>query len=40
VTAPIGARTAHKLDMRQLRRMFAALLFGLAAYMVWKAAAG
>ena len=40
VTAPIGARTAHRLDMRQLRRMFAVLLFGLAAYMVWKAIAG
>lgn len=37
LTAPFGARTAHAMNMRQLRRVFAALLFGLAAYMVWKA---
>jgi uncharacterized protein len=37
LTAPLGARTAHRMDMRQLKRVFAALLFGLAAYMVWKA---
>ncbi|MEO5696776.1 MAG: sulfite exporter TauE/SafE family protein [Burkholderiaceae bacterium] len=38
VTAPIGARVAHRLDLRQLRRAFAALLMSLAAYMVFKAA--
>lgn len=38
VTAPIGARTAHRMDMRQLKRVFACLLFGLAGYMIWKAA--
>ena len=38
VTAPVGARTAHRMDMRQLKRVFACLLFGLAGYMIWKAA--
>ena len=37
LTAPFGARTAHRMDMRQLKRVFAVLLFGLAAYMVYKA---
>lgn len=37
VTAPFGARTAHAMDVRRLKRVFACLLFGLAAYMVWKA---
>jgi len=37
LTAPLGARTAHRMDMRQLKRVFAVLLFGLAAYMVYKA---
>ena len=37
VTAPFGARTAHRMEMRQLKRVFACLLLGLAAYMVWKA---
>ena len=33
LTAPAGARTAHRLDVAQLKRVFAALLFVLAAYM-------
>lgn len=37
ITAPFGARAAHAMDVRQLKRVFAGLLFGLAAYMVWKA---
>ena len=37
ITAPFGARTAHRMEMRQLKRVFACLLLGLAAYMVWKA---
>ncbi len=37
LTAPIGARSAHRMDVRQLRRVFAVLLFGLAAYMIYKA---
>jgi uncharacterized membrane protein YfcA len=35
--APVGARAAHRMDVRQLRRVFALLLFGLAAYMIDKA---
>jgi uncharacterized membrane protein YfcA len=37
-TAPLGARTAHNLDIAQLRRVFAMLLYVLAAYMLYKAA--
>jgi uncharacterized protein len=40
LTAPMGARMAHRLDVRQLRRAFAALLFLLAAYMTAKAITG
>jgi uncharacterized protein len=36
-TARWGAAAAHRLDMAQLRRMFAVLLYGLAAYMLWNA---
>ncbi len=35
--APLGARTAHGMDVGQLRRVFAMLLFTLSAYMLWKA---
>ncbi|MEP7100653.1 MAG: TSUP family transporter, partial [Burkholderiales bacterium] len=38
IVAPFGARTAHAMAVRKLRRVFAWLLFGLAAYMIWKAA--
>lgn len=38
-TAPLGARTSRALDVRQLRRVFAVLLFALAGYMAWRAAA-
>jgi len=38
VMAPIGARTAHKMPVRQLQRVFAVILYTLAAYMFWKAA--
>jgi uncharacterized protein len=37
VTAPIGAKVAHKLPVNTLKRVFAFLLFGLAAYMFYKA---
>jgi len=37
ITAPIGAKVAHSLDTRQLKRVFAVLLFSLAAYMTWRA---
>lgn len=36
LTAPLGARAAHRLDVRQLRRVFAALLYALASYMLYK----
>lgn len=38
VMAPIGARTAHRMPVRQLQRIFALILYSLAAYMFWKAA--
>lgn len=38
LTAPAGARFAHSLPVGTLRRVFACLLFGLAAYMLYKAA--
>ena len=37
VTAPIGAKVAHKLPVNTLKRVFAFLLFGLATYMLYKA---
>jgi uncharacterized membrane protein YfcA len=36
VTAPLGARVAHATDTRRLSGVFAALLYLLAAYMVWR----
>ncbi len=39
LTAPIGARLAHALDVRPLKRIFALLLYALAAYMLFKALA-
>jgi uncharacterized membrane protein YfcA len=35
--APLGARTAHRMPVRQLQKVFAVLLYALAAYMFWKA---
>ncbi|MYN01709.1 TSUP family transporter [Pseudoduganella sp. DS3] len=35
--APLGARTAHKMDVVSLKRAFAVVLFGLAAYMFYHA---
>jgi uncharacterized membrane protein YfcA len=37
LVAPIGARTAHRWPVKKLKRAFALLLYGLAAYMLWKA---
>jgi uncharacterized protein len=34
--APLGAATAHKLPVKQLKRVFACTLFVLAAYMLFK----
>ena len=36
LTAPLGARMAHSLPVAQLKRMFAGVLYVLAAYMLWK----
>jgi uncharacterized protein len=35
--APLGARTAHRLPVQKLQRIFAMILYALAAYMLWKA---
>ncbi|WP_428425067.1 sulfite exporter TauE/SafE family protein [Methylibium sp.] len=37
LTAPLGARAAHALDVRQLRRVFALMLYAIAGYMFWRA---
>ena len=37
ITAPVGARTAHRWPVKKLKRAFAFLLYALAAYMLWKA---
>jgi uncharacterized membrane protein YfcA len=36
LTAPLGAWTAHRMDVGRLKRVFAAMLYGLAAYMLYK----
>jgi uncharacterized membrane protein YfcA len=37
--APVGARAAHAMDVRQLKRVFALMLYALAGYMLWRALA-
>jgi uncharacterized membrane protein YfcA len=37
MTAPLGAKVAHSLDVARLKRAFAGLLYLLAGYMLWKA---
>jgi uncharacterized protein len=37
LTAPLGAKAAHALPVKQLKRAFAAVLYALAAYMLYKA---
>ncbi len=39
LTAPLGARVAHRLPVKQLKRIFASLLYLLAAYMLYKSLA-
>ena len=34
LTAPLGARTAHRMDIRPLRKLFALVLYALAAYFI------
>lgn len=36
-TAPLGARTGHKLPVRAMRKIFSVMLYLLAGYMLWKA---
>ena len=36
LTAPVGARVAHRLPVGTLKRVFALLLFALAAYMLYQ----
>ena len=38
--APLGAATAHKLPVKQLKRVFASVLYLLAAYMFYKGMVG
>jgi len=35
LTAPLGARTAHRIPVRPLKRIFALLLVTLALRMLW-----
>ncbi len=39
LTAPLGARVAHRLPVKRLKRVFACILYVLAAYMLYKALA-
>ncbi len=36
ITAPLGARTAHRMDIRPLKKIFAGALYLLAAYFVMR----
>jgi uncharacterized membrane protein YfcA len=36
-TAPFGAKTAHRLPVKVLKKLFALMLYSLAAYMLYKA---
>jgi len=36
LTAPLGAKAAHALPVKQLKRVFACVLYTLAAYMLYK----
>jgi uncharacterized membrane protein YfcA len=37
ILAPLGARAAHAMNVAQLKRAFALMLYALAAYMLYKA---
>jgi uncharacterized membrane protein YfcA len=37
VMAPLGARAAHAMPVQSLKKIFAAVLYCLAAYMLWRA---
>jgi uncharacterized membrane protein YfcA len=36
ISAPIGARAAHRWPVKRLKHAFAFVLYALAAYMLWK----
>jgi uncharacterized membrane protein YfcA len=36
VMAPVGVRAAHALPVKTLKRVFASILYALAAYMLYK----
>ncbi len=36
LTAPLGAKMAHRLPVAKLKKVFAVVLYGLASYMLWK----
>lgn len=36
LTAPLGATTAHKLPIKRLKKVFASILYLLAAYMLYR----
>jgi uncharacterized membrane protein YfcA len=36
IVAPLGAKAAHNLPVSRLKRVFASILYVLAAYMLWK----
>jgi uncharacterized membrane protein YfcA len=40
LTAPLGAKLAHRVPVAQLKRLFAVLLYCLAAYMLYKGVSG
>lgn len=40
MTAPIGAKAAHALPVKQLKKAFASTLYLLAAYMLWRGISG
>jgi len=37
ISAPMGARAAHRWPVKKLKRVFALLLYLLASYMLWRA---
>jgi uncharacterized membrane protein YfcA len=39
-TAPLGAKQAHSMPVAKLKRVFAGVLYVLAAYMLWKGLRG
>jgi uncharacterized membrane protein YfcA len=37
LTAPIGVKVAHRTPTQRLKKLFAYLLYLMAAYMLWRA---